>query len=282
MGESAFDGYLDRWREASPQRALAWMFLTPIERRRYGALAAMEEEWLKAVRDVREPQVAAVKLGWWREEAQHAREGQPRHPLTEVLFADAGIRAIELPCWTAPVDAAIVALNAPSPADFAAQRDAATPLAEALATLETRVWFGRDGGSRRAAEVILVAHLVSRVRALDAEIERGRAPLPMNLLARHGITLEALASDGPARRAALRDHLGDLEGALARAITMPGPLSLFRAVGCRHDHDTVRRALRADEPLATLRMPGHGFGSVLKTWREARIWRATARSTSRP
>ncbi|MGH8117907.1 MAG: squalene/phytoene synthase family protein [Rhodanobacteraceae bacterium] len=282
MGESAFDGYLDRWREASPQRALAWMFLDPAERVRYGALAAMEEEWLKAGRDVREPQVAAVKLGWWREEAQHARDGQPRHPLTEVLFADADIRAIALPYWTAPVDAAILALTAPPPADFAAQRVVAAPFAEALAALETRVWFGPGIDSQRAAEVILLGDIVSRVRALHAEIERGRPPLPMNLLARHGITLDALASDGPSRRAALRDHLGGLEGALARAATMPGPLSLFRAVAWRYDLDAVGRALRADEPLAALRTPGHGFGSALKTWRVARMWRATARSRSRP
>ncbi|MGH8110657.1 MAG: squalene/phytoene synthase family protein [Rhodanobacteraceae bacterium] len=282
MGESAFDGYVDRWREASPQRALAWMFLDPAERVRYGALAAIEEEWLKAVRDVREPQVAGVKLGWWREEAQRAREGQPRHPLTEVLFADTGIRAIALPYWTAPMDAAIVALTAPPPADFAAQRDVVAPLAEALAALEARVWFGPDVDSQRAAEVILLGDVVSRVRALDAEIERGRPPLPMNLLARHGITLEGLATDDLARRAAVRDQLGDLERALSRAATMPGPLSLFRAVALRHDLDTLRRALRADAPLAALRMPGHGFGSVLKTWHAARIWRATARSRSRP
>ncbi|MBS0381474.1 MAG: squalene/phytoene synthase family protein [Proteobacteria bacterium] len=273
MSETAFDSYLSRWREADPQRATAWLFLRPAERTRFGALAALEEEWLKAVRDAREPQVAATKLGWWREEMQRAVQGEIRHPLLQPLFADARVRAVPVTCWTAAVDASLLALGAPPPANGAAQLAAARPLAAAFADLETRIWFGARAEAARAAAVIAVAQLVSSLRSLGTAVANARVPLPMNLMARHGLTLDDLTQDGQARRSALRDHAVDLERELARAATMEGPLSLFRAVGLQHDLHGLRRAARAADPLAALQQPEHGFRHLLKTWQAARIWR---------
>ncbi|MGH8184152.1 MAG: squalene/phytoene synthase family protein [Rhodanobacteraceae bacterium] len=282
MSESAFDDYLAQWRTAGPQRAVAWLFLRHDERVRFGALAALEHEWLRVVREVCEPQVAAAKLGWWREEMQRAVQGQPRHPLTQVLFADARANALPLAYWTAPVEAAAVTLSASPPADFTAQCVAAAPLATALATLETRVWFGAQAASPRAASVTLFSRLVADACALTVEVEHGRSPLPMNLLARHGLTIEGLATDSPARRAALRDHLAGIESGLVDAATMRGPLGLFRAVDLQQDLAVLERAAQADDPLAALVVPAHGFANVLKTWRAARTWRRATRNENRP
>lgn len=273
MSDDALASYLSHWREADPQRATAWLFLRHAERLRFGALAALQDEWLKAVRDAREPQVAATKLGWWREEVQRAAQGEARHPLTQALFADARARAVPVACWTAPVDASLLALAALPAADLAAQLAAAKPLATAFAELETRVWFGGQAESARAAAVIAIMQLVTSLRALGTTAGNGRPSLPMRLLARHGLTLDDLARDGEARRAAVHDQVVDLERELACAATMPGPLSLFRAVGLLHDLHALRRAVHADDPLAVLRVPEPGFRSLLKTWRAARIWR---------
>lgn len=280
MSESAFDDYLMQWRDAGPQRALAWLFLRPDERNCFGALAALVHEWRKAVREMRESQVAAVKLGWWREEMQRAAQGQARHPLTQVLFADARVRSIPLPYWMAPVDAAAGMLALPSPANVAAQRDAVAPFANAVAALETRVWFGEGADAARMSQVVLLAGAVSTAHALAAEVERGRSPIPMNLLARHGLTVEALGEDSAARRAALRDYLGELERAASDAARMQGPLTLFRAVDLQRDRQALARAVRADDPLAALHAPAHGLGNVLKTWRAARKWRGMVRNES--
>lgn len=280
MDDASFDEYLDRWREASPSRAIAWLFLHDDERIRYGALAALEGEWRKATQDVREPQVAAAKLGWWRGELQQAAAGHAHHPLTRRLFADERVRAIPLQLWTAPVEAATATMFAPPPGDFAAQRELAAPLAHALAALETRAWFGRDDAGGRAGEAIALCGLVANARALESGAARGRSPLPMNLLARHGLTLEGLASDAPTRRAALRDYLAELRRALANVATMAGPLALFRAVDLQHDLEALARAAGAADPLPALRAPQRGFHGVLKTWRAARIWRATLRNES--
>jgi phytoene synthase len=273
VSDDALASYLTHWREADPQRAMAWLFLRQHERVRFGALAALEEEWLKIVRDGREPQIAAARLGWWREELQRAAQGGARHPLTQSLFADARVRAVPTACWTASVDASLLALTVPPPADFAAELAAAGPLAAAFAELESRVWFAAHADGARAAGAIAVAHLAAKLRALAAGTDSGRPPLPMNLLARHGLTLDDLARDSPVRCAAVRDHAAALERELARAATMPGRLSLLRAVGLQHDLRTLRLAARAEDPLAALQTPERGFHNLLKTWQAARIWR---------
>ena len=95
----------------------------------------------------------------------------------------------------------------------------------------------------------------------------------MNLMARHGLAADELMRDTPARRAAVRDHAVGLERELARAATMPGPLSLLRVVGMQHDLHALRLATRAVDPLAALQKPERGFRGLLKTWQAARIWR---------
>jgi phytoene synthase len=281
VSEGAFEDYLEQWRVASPQRALAWLFLRRDERQRYGALAALEHEWLKAVRDMREPQVAAAKLGWWRDEMQRAAQGQARHPLTQALFADQAVRRVPLACWTAPVEAAVAALAAAPSPDFANRCRSAEPLADALAQLETRIWFGEGVAVRRASRVIALEHLMADAGALEAAAARGRSPLPMNLLARHGLTLDALGRDSPARRAALRDHLDDLADALAEAAGMSGVLTLIRDAGMQYGRDVLDRARHAEEPLSALASPAYGVRGLLKTWRAARTWRNMARSGDR-
>lgn len=280
MSESAFEGYLTQWRDASPERTLAWLFLRHDERNCFGALAALVQEWRKAVREVRESQVAVIKLGWWREEMQRAAQGDAHHPLTQALFADARTRPVPLQCWVAPVEAAIRMLALPPPANTAAQCDASAPFADAVAVLETRVWFGNGADAARMSRVVLLAGLVSSVRAFAAEVEHGRSPVPMNLLARHGLAIEALGGDSPERRAALHDYLGELERAASDAARMQGPLTLFRAVDLQRDRQALGRAVRAEDPVAALHAPAHGLGSVLKTWRAARKWRGMIRNES--
>ncbi|HEX7324815.1 MAG TPA: squalene/phytoene synthase family protein [Rhodanobacteraceae bacterium] len=277
MSDNAADDYVTRWRDASPQRSVAWLFLRPDERNCFGALAALEGEWLRVLHDVREPLVAATKLGWWREEVQRAVQGEARHPLLVALFADARARAVPAERWIAAVDAASMAFATEVPADFAAQCEAAAPLAAAFAALETAVWFGVGAVSPRAAQVVMCVQLTANVRMLAAEVEHGRSPLPMNLLARHGLTIEALAADGAEQHAAVADYLVGLQRTFAAAVKMPGPLTLLRSVDAQRDRATLRRALHAAQPVAELALPLHGALGALKIWHAARTWRATPR-----
>ena len=273
MSQGALESWLHAWRESHPQLEAAWVFVrTDARCDVYGAFAALEQEWLDAVYAIREPHVAAVKLQWWCEEMQLARSGAARHPLTQTVFADERARAIPAPLWDEALEAAMLALDSAPAADLPAQLAAARPLHGALARIETALWFGADADSERAQAVVVAQHGVELMRNLPDEIEQGRAPLPMALLARHGLSLAELANDSAARRAALRDQARALRQALAETDKMAGPLSLFRGLQVRLDRRALRRAQAASDPLRALQAGQGGFRRLLDAWGAARTW----------
>lgn len=275
MNEAIGD-WLHAWRESHPQFEPAWPFLRADPRQEvYAAFAALEQEWLDVVYAIREPHVAAVKLQWWGEEMQLAQTGAARHPLTQAIFADKRARAIPAPLWNGVTEAAMMAMDSAPPADFPAQLAAARPLHGALARIETALWFGVVATPERAQALAVAQHGVELLRNFASELEHGRSPLPMALLARHGLSLAELADDSDARRAALRDQARLLGQALAESDKMEGPLSLFRGLQARLDRRALRAAGKAAEPLRAL-CKGQGARNLLDAWSEARAWHRAA------
>ena len=273
MDNGPLQDWLEAWRESHPQLEPAWVFLRADARREvYGAFAALEQEWLEAVYAIREPHVAAVKLQWWGEEMQLAHAGAARHPLTQALFADEGARAIPARLWNEALEAAMLALDSAPAADFPAQLRAARPLHGTLARLETALWFGVDASAERAQAVAAAQHGLELIRNLPDEIEHGRSPLPMALMARHGLSLAELANESDARRAALRDQARMLGQALAETDKMPGPLGLFRGLQAQLDRRALRVAQTASNPLHALQGGQGGFRGLLHAWGAARAW----------
>lgn len=277
MSEAIGD-WLQAWRESHPQLEPAWAFLRADPRHEiYAAFAALEQEWLNAVYAIREPHVAAVKLQWWAEEMQLARAGAARHPLTRAVFADERARAIPPRFWDEAMQAAMLVLDPAPAADFPAQLAATRPLHGALARIETALWFGADANPERAQAVAAAQHGVELLRNLPDEIEHGRAPLPMALLARHGLSVAELASGSEARDAALRDQARALRQALAETDKMAGPLSLFRGLQARLDRRALRAAATAADPLRALCKGQGGVRGLLDAWNSARAWHRAAR-----
>lgn len=275
MTDTALEHWLREWRAAHPQLETAWVFMREHDRARYGAYAALESEWLKAAYAIREPQVAEAKLQWWREELLLAQQGRARHPLTRAVFADGCARSLPPWWWNAAIDAALARLDPPPAPNFAAQLAQAEPLHGSLARIETALWFGVDTDHAHAQRVAALEYLVDALRHLLHELAHGRSPLPMNLLARHGLTQAALGDDCVARRAALRDQAHGLRQAMDETAKLAGPLSLFRVVRMRRDLRALRAAERAADPLAALDRP---HGGLLDAWRAARAWHS-ARQT---
>ncbi|HET7558153.1 MAG TPA: squalene/phytoene synthase family protein [Rhodanobacteraceae bacterium] len=277
MSGDAIGNWLHAWRGSHPQLESAWPFLRADPRREvYLAFAALEQEWLDVVHAIREPHVAAVKLQWWGEEMQLARTGAARHPLTQAIFADERARAIPARRWDDAMEAAMRALDPVPAADFPAQLAAARSLHGALARIETALWFGADARPERAQAVAAAQHCVELLRNLPDEIEHGRAPLPMALLARHGLGPAEMAGDSDARRGALRDQARMLGQALAESDKMAGPLSLLRGLQARLDRRALRAAGSAADPLQALCRGQGGVRNLLDAWSEAKAWHRAA------
>ncbi len=272
---AVLQGYIDKWLAVQPQQRIALVF---VDGRRYPghvALAALEQELLGAAYGIREPQVAAAKLGWWAEELAGAPASGGRHPLTQVLFDDERAHAIASDLWLAPVLAAMAQLEQGTAADFAAQLAAAMPLHGALATLETVWWYGADASSARASRVAVLNHLLHALLRLEQDAEHDRLPLPMARLARHGLSRAQLRRSGAARQQAVKAQLEDLLASWTESATLAGPLSVFRALESHHAGKLARRAARASDALAALQagQARTGLATSLQAWHAARAWR---------
>lgn len=267
--------FVDKWLAVQPQQRVALAFVDGARYPGHIALAALEQELLAAAYGIREPQVAAAKLGWWAEELAAAAASGGRHPLTQVLFDDERAHAIPGDRWIAPVVAAMAQLEQGTAADFAAQLAASAPLHGALAALETAWWFGPQAAAGQAAQVATLNHLLYALLRLEQDADRDRLALPMAQLARHGLSRAQLRHASEPRQHAVRAQLGDLMGSWKTSARLPGPLSVFRALESRHGRQLAQNAAGAPDSLASLQQgqPRTGLATTLYAWRAARVWR---------
>jgi phytoene synthase len=273
MSDPAVQSYIDKWLDARPAQRLSLPFLDPAQREVRLAMAAIEYELVNAAYAIAEPEAATTKLKWWAEELAGAVASGGRHPLVKVLFADARVRGFDPQLWLAPVTAALAQLDTATPADFATQLAQAQAFHGALAALETRLWFGPDAESERAARIASVDHLLHALSRLGEDASTHRLPLPMARLARHGLDREALAADTSARRAAMREQLTDIIEQWRAAWRQSGPLSVFRGLDARLDGHWLRTGRRARRPLTRLRQVQRhqmGPGTLRRAWSAAR------------
>lgn len=277
---SELDSQLESLFRARPELRLALPYLVTGEEAAQLALASIERQWVDAVYRIEEASVASSKLHWWADELRAAREGHTHHPLATALFVSERARAIEPSRWLQAVEAGL-ALREQAPArDFDEQVAVATRFHGVLAELETMLCFGPDADPTRAGRVASLGHLLS------AQLHLGKSRsdndlLPMQRQARHGLDRNSQSQDTAARAAAVREQLVDLQKAFADAMSLAGPLSLARELGCHADRAQLRRALHAHEPLAVLAGPRGRLGPAMafKAWRAGRRHRQTINGT---
>ncbi len=276
---AVLQGFIDKWLAVQPQQRIALAFVDGQRYPGHVALAAFEQELLGAAYGIREPQVAAAKLGWWAEELAGAATSGGRHPLTQVLFDDERAHAIASELWLAPVLAAMAQLEQGTAADYPGQIQAAMPLHGALAVLETAWWYGAEASPGRASQVAVLNHLLYALLRLDTDAERDRLPLPMARLARHGLDRTQLRMASVQRQQAMQAQLEDLLGSWKVSTALPGPLSVFRALESRHACRLARRAMRSADALAALQagQSRTHLSTALQAWQAARTWQRRCR-----
>jgi len=265
--DAAFASFERKWLEANPEQATVAVFLAPDERRRASAFGSLVHELEQTTFSVREPQVAAVKLNWWRQELISAGAGKPRHPVTRELFDDERARSIAESSWSNLIDGALAQLDG---AAASALPDSISTLAAfylPVAALEAALAADQPVRGDADARLWISAHLL-HAAALTVD---DRA-IPLDLLARHGLARSALIEPSPARSALLCDYLGLVQDEIDDALAQGSWASLGRRVRARLDRELAARASAAADPLALL--AGHPrqrrWRSLWLSWREAR------------
>lgn len=246
----AIEHFVAKWQRREPEMAQAEVFCPPPLRLRYRAWGTLLHELREAAFELSDARVAEVKSQWWAEELLGLAEGRSRHPVTAPL---AGLPAD----WPALVHALVALPAMPArPGDTAAALARLQAMAAAIAQAEAQLFETAPGP--RDADAVAVHLLLHRLpEGLAADDQAG---LPMNLLARHGLTAAQVAAGQG--EPLLRDWAGELLAALPPPSAHP---ALFRRLRAGFDRARLARldAGRGFDP------PGP-FATLLRAWRLAR------------
>lgn len=266
---SAFVSFEQKWLDANPDQAAVAVFLPQPLRLRAAAFACLVYELEQAAFHLPEAQVAGAKLAWWMQELALAVDGQSRHPITQALFADATVRAADPALWRALTEGALAQLDrapAVSLDELLAQFE---PFHVAVAHAESALFCAGAANIDANAALRTISHLLRELPEPTGVEERSL--LPLNLLARHGMTRENLSEATSARSALIKDYLATLQFEIRGALGIVSARTLGQCVRVRLDRESIRAALRAPDPLAILarRMRAGRWRSLWAAWREA-------------
>jgi phytoene synthase len=265
---TAFASFEEKWLAAQPENALVAIFLPADQRQRASAFGSLVHELEQTALHAREPQVAATKLAWWRQELADAAAGNARHPISKVLFADRQAQAVVPNLWPALAAGASTQIESTTATSTSELFEQLAPLYVAVARVEHALFPGGSEDFRNTAALWTISQLLREL----ANPLQWDSRLPLDLLARHGATRAALATATPLRSAVLRDHLATLTQQIQGALALASPPSLSRRVRTRLDLALAAGAQRASDPLAylTARTPAGRWRSLMTAWHEAR------------
>jgi 15-cis-phytoene synthase len=243
------DTVRDIARVGDPDRALAASFAPRATRPDLLSLCAFNVELARIAEQIREPDLGAIRLQWWREAIARSRQGEAvGHPVADAFGETARRRALPAERIAALIDAR--------------QFDVATKIMPDWATLETYLkdtagaMFALGGAclgapgpelDRAADRAGLAYGLTGLMRALPVHAAGGRVYLPADRLVSHGTSPEAVLAGSASQ--GLRDLLAGLR-AKARAA---GEEARHLVAGLDRPARAAFRPLRLVDPyLATL------------------------------
>ena len=267
---SAFASFERKWLEANPEQAAVLIFLRSDQRQCARAFGTLIHELTQTAFVVRESQVAAAKLSWWQQELMGASAGNPRHPISRELFGQSRASAIDSTSWRALIDGAIAQLDASFPSTFedllASLSDFFTP----VAAIETQLAGGSESQLDAVATLWICSHLL--LVAQDVSHAAERTSMPLDLLARHGITRADLAASASNQKGVLKDFVGQIRDTIIEKRSRASSASLGRLVRSRTDRWLADRAICANDPAGFLSQHARNlrWRGLWWAWREAR------------
>jgi phytoene/squalene synthetase len=265
---AAFASFEQKWLDAQPENALVAIFLPADQRQRASAFGSLVHELEQTAFHVREPQIAATKLAWWRQELADAARGNVRHPISKVLFADGQAKAVDPDLWPAMAAGASTQIESASAASISELFNRFAAFYTAVARVEHALFPNDTEFADSNAALWTISHLLREL----ANPLQWDSQLPLDLLARHGATRTGVANATAMRTAVLKDYLQALIEQMNKALASGQPPSLSRRVRTRLDLALAAGVQRATDPLEylTTHTPAGRWHSLWVAWRTAR------------
>ncbi len=181
--EASFAACIALVRQHDPDRYFSALF-APKELRPYLlALYAFNYEIARIAEIVREPMMGEIRLQWWRETIESAREGKPRmHDVAQALAVL--LAKIDLPqnLFDAMLDARTFDVTAETFEHVAALQAYCAATVGSLMQLGARVLGAGDCYDGQAHEAGIATALAGILRAIPHHAARKKLYLPMDLL----------------------------------------------------------------------------------------------------
>jgi phytoene synthase len=197
-------------RVGDPDRALAAAFAPRATRPDLLALCAFNVELARIAEQVKEPDLGAIRLQWWREAMARSRQGEAvGHPVADAFGEAARRHALSAERIAALIDARQFDVAVKIMPDWDALETYLMDTAGAMFAVGAAC-LGAQGPDldRAAGRAGLAYGLTGLMRALPVHAAGGRVYLPADRLVSHGTSPEAVLSGSATE--GLRDLLAEL------------------------------------------------------------------------
>jgi 15-cis-phytoene synthase len=157
------------------------------------ALYAFCREVDDIVDEVSDPNVARVKLAWWRTQIDAIYDGEPQHPVARALVPIVRRYPIARADLHTVVDGMHMDLDQVRYVDFAALETYCDRVAGVVGVMSAAIFGYEDPATRDYARDLGIAfQLTNIIRDVGEDARRGRIYLPQDELARFGVPASAL------------------------------------------------------------------------------------------
>jgi phytoene synthase len=171
----------------------SFLFLPPERRRAITALYAYCREVDDVVDECRDAGVARAKLAWWREEVGRIFRGTPQHPVAMALAEVAAPYRLDEPRLLQIIDGMAMDLDYNRYPDFDTLKVYCHRVAGVVGLLSAEIFGYADPRTLDyAAELGLAFQLTNIIRDVGEDARRNRVYLPLDELARHGLSAEEI------------------------------------------------------------------------------------------
>ncbi|MCP5230306.1 presqualene diphosphate synthase HpnD [Accumulibacter sp.] len=167
----------------------SFLFLPADQRRAITALYAFCREVDDVVDECQDPQIAATKLAWWRQELSSVYGGQPQHPVTQALQALSGEFNFPEEQLQEIIDGMEMDLQQSRYLDFKALSLYCYRVASVVGLLAAGIFGYQDRKTQKYAHDLGIAfQLTNIIRDVGEDARMGRIYLPIDELQRFEVT----------------------------------------------------------------------------------------------
>lgn len=167
----------------------SFLFLAPERRRAITALYAFCREVDDVVDECQDPQIAATKLIWWRQELANLYAGKPQHPVTQALQPALAQFALPQELLLEIIDGMEMDLQQSRYLDFKALSLYCYRVASVVGSLAAEIFGYKERQTQKYAHDLGMAfQLTNIIRDVGEDARMGRIYLPMDELQRFNVT----------------------------------------------------------------------------------------------